>query len=189
MIRESKAEDLPSILALWMESTIHAHPFIEERYWRESESVVRDVYLPAAQTWVWEEEGELKGFASVIDDRFLGALFVAPAAIRSGIGKALVQHVQQRFSILSLEVYQKNQSAVNLAGRDSPPHVDYGLAGGSNAVSANVGPLYFSSHASAVLPAQPFPSFELGRSLVSTLTAPFLQIPFAARSKSGQAPS
>ena len=113
MIRESKADDLPAILALWMESTIHAHPFIEERYWRESESVVRDVYLPAAQTWVWEEEGELKGFASVIDDRFLGALFVAPAAIRSGIGKELVQHVQQRFSILSLEVYQKNQSAVN----------------------------------------------------------------------------
>ena len=58
MIRESKADDLPSILALWMESTIHA-------------------------------------------------------AIRSGIGKALVQHVQQRFSLLSLEVYQKNQSAVN----------------------------------------------------------------------------
>ena len=50
MIRESKAEDLPAILTLWMESTIHAHPFIEERYWRESESVVRDVYLPAAQT-------------------------------------------------------------------------------------------------------------------------------------------
>ena len=89
MIRESKAEDISAILTLWMESTIHAHPFIEERYWHESESVVRDVYLPAAQTWVWEEEGELKGFVSVIDDRFLGALFVAPAAIRSGIGKAL----------------------------------------------------------------------------------------------------
>ncbi|CEJ64810.1 MULTISPECIES: N-acetyltransferase [Citrobacter] len=113
MIRESKADDLPSILALWMESTIHAHPFIEERYWRESEPIVRDVYLPAAQTWVWEENGVLKGFASVMEERFLGALFVKPAAIRSGIGKALVQHVQQRFSLLSLEVYQKNQSAVN----------------------------------------------------------------------------
>ena len=77
MIRESNADDLAPILALWMESTIFAHPFIEERYWRESEPIVRDVYLPAAQTWVWEEEGELKGFVSVIDDRFLGALFVA----------------------------------------------------------------------------------------------------------------
>ncbi len=27
------------------------HPFIEERYWHESaEAIVRDVYLPAAQT-------------------------------------------------------------------------------------------------------------------------------------------
>ncbi|MDW2642965.1 N-acetyltransferase [Citrobacter sp. HN-141] len=113
MIRESNADDLAPILALWMESTIFAHPFIEERYWRESEPIVRDVYLPAAQTWVWEENGVLKGFASVMEERFLGALFVEPAAIRSGIGKALVQHVQQRFSWLSLEVYQKNQSAVN----------------------------------------------------------------------------
>ncbi len=113
MIRESTVDDLAPILALWMESTIYAHPFIEERYWRESESIVRDVYLPAAQTWVWEEKGVLKGFASVMDTQFLGALFVEPSAIRRGIGKALVQYVQQRFSLLSLEVYQKNQSAVN----------------------------------------------------------------------------
>ncbi|MBJ3593339.1 N-acetyltransferase [Salmonella enterica subsp. enterica serovar Saintpaul] len=113
MIRESTVDDLAPILALWMESTIYAHPFIEERYWRESESIVRDVYLPAAQTWVWEEKGVLKGFASVMDTQFLGALFVEPGAIRHGIGKALVQYVQQRFSLLSLEVYQKNQSAVN----------------------------------------------------------------------------
>lgn len=113
MIRESTVDDLAPILALWMESTIYAHPFIEESYWRESESIVRDVYLPAAQTWVWEEKGVLKGFASVMDTQFLGALFVEPGAIRRGIGKALVQYVQQRFSLLSLEVYQKNQSAVN----------------------------------------------------------------------------
>jgi len=75
--------------------------------------VVRDVYLPAAQTWVWEEEGELKGFVSVIDDRFLGALFVAPSFIGRGIGHALLNHVQQRYPYLSLEVYQKNARAVN----------------------------------------------------------------------------
>ena len=113
MIRQSTPDDLAPILALWMDSTIYAHPFIEERYWRESEPIVRDVYLPAAQTWVWEESGQLKGFASVMEARFLGALFVEPTAIRSGIGKALVQHVQQRFSLLSLEVYQKNESAVS----------------------------------------------------------------------------
>lgn len=70
MIRESRTDDMASILTLWMESTIYAHPFIEARYWRESEPIVRDVYLPAAQTWVWEEAGLLKGFASVMEARF-----------------------------------------------------------------------------------------------------------------------
>lgn len=78
MIRKSQSEDMASILALWMKSTIYAHPFIEERYWHESEAIVRDVYLPAAQTWVWEENGQLKGFVSVLEARFVGALFVAP---------------------------------------------------------------------------------------------------------------
>lgn len=50
MIRQSTPDDLAPILALWMDSTIYAHPFIEERYWRESEPIVRDVHLPAAQT-------------------------------------------------------------------------------------------------------------------------------------------
>lgn len=113
MIRKSQSEDMASILALWMKSTIYAHPFIEERYWHESEAIVRDVYLPAAQTWVWEENGQLKGFVSVLEARFVGALFVAPDALRHGIGKALLEYVQQRFPLLSLEVYQKNQSAVN----------------------------------------------------------------------------
>ena len=113
MIREFRHTDMEPLLALWLESTICAHPFIPESYWYESEAVVRDVYLPAATTWVWDEEGALKGFVSVMEQRFLGALFVAPEALRSGIGKALVQHVQRRFDVLSLEVYQKNQNAVN----------------------------------------------------------------------------
>ncbi|MTH45477.1 N-acetyltransferase [Intestinirhabdus alba] len=113
MIRKSRSSDTAAVLALWLESTIYGHPFIPQRYWRESEEVVRDTYLPAAQTWLYEEDDRLLGFASVIDARFLGALFVAPLALRSGVGTALVQHTQRRFSTLSLEVYQKNRTAVH----------------------------------------------------------------------------
>lgn len=70
MIREFHSADMTPLLVLWMESTIYAHPFIAERYWHESEAVVRDVYLPAARTWVWEEEKALKGFVSVMEGRF-----------------------------------------------------------------------------------------------------------------------
>ncbi len=49
MIKPWHAEDIAPLLALWLDSTIHAHPFIAEQYWRDSLPVVRDVYLPAAE--------------------------------------------------------------------------------------------------------------------------------------------
>ncbi|XTZ38578.1 N-acetyltransferase [Salmonella enterica] len=113
MIRKWHSSDVSPLLSLWMESTIYAHPFISARYWQESETLVRNVYLPAAQTWVWEDSRAVKGFISVMDEQFIGALFVRPAAIGQGIGKALINHVKQRFNRLSLEVYQKNEQAVN----------------------------------------------------------------------------
>lgn len=202
MIREAQRSELPAILELWLESTTWGHPFIKANYWRDCIPLVRDAYLANAQNWVWEEDGKLLGFVSIMEGRFLAAMFVAPKAVRRGIGKALMQYVQQRHPHLMLEVYQKNQPAINFYQAQGFHIVDcawqdetqlptwiMSLLGGSNAVSVSSGPLYFSSHASAVLPAQPFPSRELGRSLVSTFTAPFLQIPSAVKSRSYHAPS
>lgn len=49
----------------------------------------------------------------MLESRFVGALFVAPDAIRQGIGRALLDEVKQHYAWLSLEVYQKNESAVS----------------------------------------------------------------------------
>ena len=113
MIRKWNTSQFEPLLGLWLESTTYAHPFIAEQYWQESLPIVRDTYLPAAETWVFEEEQRLQGFVSVIEARFVGALFVAPNRLHHGIGSALLSVVKQRFSELSLEVYQKNSRAVN----------------------------------------------------------------------------
>ena len=113
MIRKWQNKDLSPLLTLWLESTTFAHPFIAEKYWLDSEKLVREVYLPASQTWVWEEHGEPQGFVSVMETQFVGALFVRPNTVRQGLGKALLDHVKQRFCALTLEVYQKNERAVN----------------------------------------------------------------------------
>ncbi len=42
MIRVWNSEDLTPLLALWLESTTLAHPFIKASYWQESEALVRD---------------------------------------------------------------------------------------------------------------------------------------------------
>ncbi|WP_110877118.1 N-acetyltransferase [Franconibacter helveticus] len=112
MIREGEMKDIEALLPLWLASTTLAHPFISPEYWQESLPSVRDLYLPRARTWIAERGGEPEGFISVLDERFIGALFVAPEKLGEGIGAALLDHAKQHYDDLSLEVYQQNARAV-----------------------------------------------------------------------------
>ncbi|MGG2140757.1 N-acetyltransferase [Symbiopectobacterium sp. RP] len=111
MIRDYRPEDLALLLPLWLESTTRSHPFINPTYWQESEPLVRDQYIPNSETWVYEVEGAIVGFISVMEQRFVGALFVHHRWHGKGVGVALMTHVQQRFPVLSLEVYEQNLRA------------------------------------------------------------------------------
>lgn len=121
MIRTYQPEDLDPLMQLWLTSTIAAHPFIAEQYWHESAPLVRHTYLPAARTWVYWQPGEhreatadnnkLVGFISILEEQLVGALFVEQSFHGKGIGKRLMNHIQQHYNALTLEVYQKNRRA------------------------------------------------------------------------------
>ncbi len=72
MIREAQRSELPAILELWLESTTWGHPFIKANYWRDCIPLVRDAYLANAQNWVWEEDGKLLGFVSIMEGAISG---------------------------------------------------------------------------------------------------------------------
>lgn len=117
MIRAYQPDDLDAVMQLWLTSTIAAHPFIAEQYWYESAPLVRNTYLPAARTWVYlhsktsGDKNPITGFISILEEQLVGALFVAQPFHGQGIGKALMDHVQQHYHALTLEVYQQNQRA------------------------------------------------------------------------------
>lgn len=111
MIRPFIAQDLDKLMPLWLAATIDAHPFIDAEYWRSCETLVRNDYLPVATTWVYIQDRAPVGFISVLDQRFIGALFVSRHARGKGIGKALIEQVQQTYPFLLLEVYQLNVHA------------------------------------------------------------------------------
>lgn len=117
MIRQAEPEETDALIELWLACTIQAHPFIKESYWRESESMVRNVYMPQSLTWVYREGEAMVGFISVLNQRFIGALFVAEPFYSKDIGSKLIEHVKARFSALSLEVYQENRRAVHFYQR------------------------------------------------------------------------
>ncbi|TBL68099.1 N-acetyltransferase [Hafnia alvei] len=118
MIRPAVKQDMPAIMALWLVSTTEAHPFISAQYWRESEAVVRDTYLPNALTWVAEDRGEIIGFISVLEQQFIGALFVEKSYHGKGIGQLLMMHVKMIFPQLMLEVYLENHRALRFYQRE-----------------------------------------------------------------------
>ncbi|WP_192456598.1 N-acetyltransferase [Musicola keenii] len=111
MIRDFHPQDVEQLIPLWLESTTRAHPFINPRYWQESEELVRYRYLPHSQTWIYEDEQGIGGFISVMRQRFVGALFVHHRLYGTGVAATLMRYVQDRFDELSLEVYQQNHRA------------------------------------------------------------------------------
>ncbi|TBL39073.1 N-acetyltransferase [Hafnia alvei] len=118
MIRPAVKQDMPAIMALWLVSTTEAHPFISAQYWHESEAVVRDTYLPNALTWVAEDKGEIIGFISVLEQQFIGALFVDKRYHGKGVGQLLMMHVKMIFPQLMLEVYLENHRALRFYQRE-----------------------------------------------------------------------
>jgi putative acetyltransferase len=111
MIRTAVPADIEPLMTLWLASTTQAHPFIAADYWQQTAQLVRESYLPRAKTWVYLHHQQIAGFISVLDERFVGALFVDERFHGQGVGAALMEHVQQQHGWLSLEVYEQNLRA------------------------------------------------------------------------------
>ena len=104
--------DIDSIMDIWFQSTVDAHPFIDLHYWEKSYEVVKREYLPQSKTLVFEEGGVIKGFISLIEEAFIGALFILPRYQHQGIGKKLLEAVFRHQSELTLAVYEENKNSV-----------------------------------------------------------------------------
>lgn len=112
MIRKLDNKDVNRIMEIWLESTIKAHRFIEKEYWQSNYNTVKDVYIPIAETYVYEENDVIKGFISIIDKEFIGALFVDNDYQGLGVGSKLINFVLNKYDTLSLAVYKENFKSV-----------------------------------------------------------------------------
>lgn len=113
MIRTLQQKYIDQIMEIWLESTIKAHDFIPEKYWQDNYQTVKNDYIPISKTYVYEEAGEIKGFISIIEENFIGALFVSSNCQNQGIGSKLIDYVSKNFPKLTLAVYKQNEKALN----------------------------------------------------------------------------
>lgn len=54
MIREYQEADLERVLEIWLSASIKAHSFIEAEFWESKVSDMREMYIPASETFVFE---------------------------------------------------------------------------------------------------------------------------------------
>ena len=113
MIKKFKKEDTEVIMEIWKESAIRAHNFISDSYWLENYENVKNNYLPNSTTYIYEEDGEIKGFASILEGEFIGGLFVKINSQRRGIGSEIIKFLKEKYEKLQLAVYDKNIGALN----------------------------------------------------------------------------
>ncbi len=112
MIRQATRRDYPALSQLWLKSSLSAHSFISASYWQKMEKSVEKYYLPNSKTFVFEDRRKLKGFISLTENNYIGALFVAPEFQKQRIGSKLLRYIRRRRPHLNLKVFVKNDIAL-----------------------------------------------------------------------------
>lgn len=111
MIRKFKEEDTTKVMTIWTKGNFKAHYFIDKDYWLENFNRVKNEFLLNSETYVYTEDEEIKGFVSLLDGGYIGALFVREDSKREGIGRKLINYCKERYDKLSLRVYEGNVGA------------------------------------------------------------------------------
>ncbi|WP_172378915.1 N-acetyltransferase [Vibrio sp. Vb339] len=111
MIREYRPADNETVIDIWLTASIKAHDFVAPEFWESQVGNMRDIYIPASTTYVYQIDGEVRGFYSLYEG-VLAAIFVSPQHQGCGVGKQLIQHAKLECPNLSLNVYKENQATI-----------------------------------------------------------------------------
>lgn len=125
MIRKFEMKDTKRVMQIWLEANLEAHDFVSGDYWCSQYQTVQE-QLSAADIYVYEQDNEIQGFLGMMDN-YLAGIFVDKKYRSMGIGKGLLDYVKKIHPAFSLNVYQKNQRAVDFYLRENLTIVSTGV--------------------------------------------------------------
>jgi putative acetyltransferase len=92
---------------IWENANAMAHPFLPEAFVTQVKEDMRNVYLPNAETWVFEANGQPIGFTAMIGNE-IGGPFLDPAQHGKGAGRAMGDHIVALKGPLRVEVFKED---------------------------------------------------------------------------------
>ena len=107
MIRLYTDEDLGELRDVWYRASLIAHSFLSSEFFETERRQIAAHWLPMAETTVYETEGRVVGFLSLIGNE-VGAIFVDPDYQGRRIGRALMDGARDSRPFLELSVLEAN---------------------------------------------------------------------------------
>ena len=107
VIRPYADDDLDGVLDVWYLASLEAHSFLSDEFFDVERRAISEQFLPASETSVFEIDGRVVGFVSVLGNE-VGGIFVAPTHQNAGVGRALMDHVAAARRYLELDVFGAN---------------------------------------------------------------------------------
>jgi putative acetyltransferase len=108
MIRSYHEDDLDAVIAAWYAASLIAHSFLDEAFFEQERRNIAEIYMTRAHTMVYEHEGQVVGFISLVENE-VGGIFVDPARQGFGFGRKLMNYAAQLHPILELDVFEENR--------------------------------------------------------------------------------
>lgn len=109
-IRRYREADQAEVLRIWYKESLESHFFIPAKFWADHLEDLKNKYLPEAETFVAEGEGQILGFISLMGN-YVGALFVDEKYQRQGVGKDLLDFAHKSKGSIFVDVYKENSQA------------------------------------------------------------------------------
>ncbi|HEY9735541.1 MAG TPA: GNAT family N-acetyltransferase [Trichocoleus sp.] len=106
-IRPYRPSDQATLLEVWFRAASIAHSFLPKEHFDHERTAIASQYLPIAETWIYEHEGKVAGFISLLGQT-VGGFFVDPAMQGQGLGQALMNYAVQLKNTLEVEVFEHN---------------------------------------------------------------------------------
>ena len=107
MIRPARAEEYPTLIAVWEQAVGQTHGFLSQADFREIKSQMPG-YLAAVELYVWDEGGVPVAFMGLAGD-MVEMLFVAERG--RGVGSGLLGFAVREKGAARLDVNEQNTQA------------------------------------------------------------------------------